>query len=172
MKRVKLSDFKPNCRSLAESMWGSGGTSALRTNRRGAYYYSCSGHGGYLVLEDVLTPDELKNINEYIRPSTIQLLVQHDDNGEAIVVDKNANDFIHYGHRKRSFTYYNYYDKPIWVDYNVYVFEEDCDWSILEKFTDIRTIEILKRISNGDLTENEYNRIIDDSFNRWHLYKQ
>lgn len=66
---------KINYRRIAESMWGRDGTTGYRTNRRGAYYYSCAGHGGYIVDADSLTASERSSIEKYIKPSELPLLV-------------------------------------------------------------------------------------------------
>jgi len=76
MKAVLFKDFKINARRIAEAMWGTGGTNATKTNRRGAYYYSCSAHGGYVVSGDCLTEEEKAKLHEYITPEHLNVIVQ------------------------------------------------------------------------------------------------
>ncbi len=45
-------------RLLAEAKWGTGGTKSEPTGRVGVYYFSCSGHGGYVFDDAVLTQEE------------------------------------------------------------------------------------------------------------------
>ena len=137
MRAVRLNEFmkKPiPARAIAEALWGSGGTTAYRTNRRGAYYYSCSGHGGYVVDGRVLNARERQNIDNYTRPIPIRLLVQN-SNGYSFVLGVCLGQFTG---RPRAHRYHLSFGSVAWRDLPVYVFEEDCDWAILEHYTDIR----------------------------------
>ena len=141
MKPIKLSMFQLNAslaRRLAESYWGSGGTTAHRTNRKGAYNYSCSAHGGYIVDASVLSRDELKNINKYRDPLPLRLLVQDTPQGDYII-SMDAREFSSVWKRRKSTTYNPALGDVRWVKYPLYVFEEDRDWAVLECFTDIRS---------------------------------
>ena len=86
MKPTLLSKFRPQARPIAELMWGRGGTNAMKTNRRGAYYFSCSSHGGYLVCAKDLTDAERRSLDPYIKPETINLVVQTLSDGNDYVV--------------------------------------------------------------------------------------
>ncbi len=114
-------------RSFAETLWGRGGTNAYRTNRPGAFYYSCSGHGGYVVDGGVLTKEERAEIDKYVSPETV------------LVVTRNGKPyFIQNPSTVRTQRYRVYTDSVKLRDYPIYFFEEDCDWAVLEKFTNIR----------------------------------
>jgi len=117
-------------RSFAETLWGRGGTTAYRTNRRGAYYFSCSGHGGYVVGGGVLTEAERAEIDKYVKPELTAV---------AIVNETGKIRFFHnpVSTRRRVSRWYPHTD-TIFNEYPIYFFEEDCDWSVLEKFTNIR----------------------------------
>lgn len=134
-------------RTLAETTWGRGGTNSERTNRKGAFYYSCAGHGGYIVDGNALTSDERAVIDQYVKPETVWAII----NNETGAIRKTSNPFS----TKRFFA--RYYQNEILVkDYPIYYFEEDCDWAVLEKFTDIR--------AGGRNTDPEF---INKVFDRW-----
>lgn len=54
-------------RSMAQQLWGTVNTS-YRTNRRGAFYFSCSGHGGMILDGRCLDAEEASWISKYISP--------------------------------------------------------------------------------------------------------
>lgn len=125
--------MKINTRHCAELTWGKGGTHPYRTNRKGAYYYSCSGHGGYVVLADALSEEEKAKINPYAEPVNVPTL---ELNGKVYgtYYGNIPQDYTGRGSKRR----FKSAPGAEWVDNLVYFFEEDCDWAILEKFTDIR----------------------------------
>lgn len=138
-------------RVLAETSWGTGGTHAYRTNRKGAFYYSCSGHGGYVVDGNALTDAERADIDRYHKPEIVWAII----NNETGVVRKTSNpNSIKRFHAR-------WYDtERLDKNYPIYFFEEDCDWAILEKFTDIR--------AKGAITdEQERTWYINRAFERW-----
>lgn len=114
-------------RSMAVSRWGTHATSA-RTNRRGAFYFSCSSHGGYIIDGRCLTLDETNNILKYL-PAEFATEVFATNKPEVAVKfrgpDSNRN-LTYYGHSQQT--------RQILIFYG----EEDCAWSVIEKFTDIR----------------------------------
>lgn len=115
-------------RRIAEAMWGSGGTSAYRTNRRGAYYFSCAGHGGYIVDAAALGALEKQAIAPYYgspEPWT-----------RYVWANGKRSAFEHPNRQKRGS--YRIDSTSYTVTGTYYVFEEDCDWAILEKLTPIR----------------------------------
>jgi len=116
-------------RILAETTWGTGGTHSARTNRKGAFYYSCSGHGGYIVDGNALTVAERDHIDRFKKPEYVWAII----NDETSAVRKTSNPFS----TKRFFAHMRVGER-LDKNYPIYYFEEDCDWSILEKFTDIR----------------------------------
>ncbi len=142
MKLVPLSKYRINARHIAELMWGTGGTHAIRTNRAGAYYYSCSGHGGYVVDHRALTIEELEDICHYqgghIGPHNLHTLLVRGLDDTLCVAGVSYHDFAHHAKRPRVHLPPEVRVEG-WFKHPVYLFEEDCDWSILETFTDIRT---------------------------------
>ena len=143
MQATQLRDFRIPARHIAELSWGKGGTHSYRCNRKGAYYYSCSGHGGYVVDGRCLTKAERRKIARYRSPMPLRILVQH-RNGRTgnVVIGVGCRDFISCGNaasfRGKSYRYSPSLGKIEWQEIPVYLFEEDCDWAILEKRTDIR----------------------------------
>lgn len=124
-----------NARNLAETMWGVGGTIGHRTTRRGASYYSCAGHGGYIVQDHALTLAEKEAIRPYITSEVVDAFVQN-QNGKEVVLKYS---FTRFGKGRRSRARYNpMLGEADWVLKPVWIFEEDCAWTVLEKFTDIR----------------------------------
>ena len=57
-------------RSMAEANWGRGGTKSRRTNRTGAFYFSCSSHGGYIIDGRAMSEEARKAISAYREPET------------------------------------------------------------------------------------------------------
>ena len=55
-------------RQIAETLWGRGGTSSATTNRNGAFYFSCSGHGGFVIDAAALTSEEYVALSKYVEP--------------------------------------------------------------------------------------------------------
>ena len=160
MKAILLEDYKINPRAIAEAMWGTGGTNATRTNRKGAYYYSCSAHGGYIVSPNALTDEEKAKINEYAEPLKIQALVQHRTKGDYVIaVSLTAIQRV--CGKNRQFRYTPHLGQVEWVDIEFYAFEEDCDWATLEKLTDIRAK------GSSTITDEKRQEIIDSTFKRW-----
>jgi hypothetical protein len=168
VKPTPLTKYRIPAYSIAEMSWGSGGTHAYRCNRRGAYYYSCSGHGGYVVDSRCLTRKERAKIERHIKPIDLRLLVQRrNGNGHRFVIGVSMLNVPRSGCRLRSQSFFNYSPRlgPIeWVDLPVYLFEEDCDWAVLEKLTDIRA-------EHPHLTERQRRHYINETFNQWHRNK-
>lgn len=155
MKPVKI-----NFRRIAELNWGTGGTKAYKTNRKGVYYYSCSGHGGYVCLASALTDVERANIGPYYgKVETLPVLQGPDGQ----IYGVNYGMVAKYGGRfKRRFLCPH---GSQWIELPIYFFEEDCDWALLEKFTDIRTAGM---VNQGNAHED----IINQTFERWHASKK
>jgi len=161
MKKILLEKYKINPRAVAEAMWGTGGTNAVRTNRKGAYYYSCSAHGGYVVSPNALTEEEKALLNEYTKPLKIQALVQHRTDGD-YVIGVSLTAIQRYVGRNRNFRYSPYKGLVEWQDIEFYAFEEDCDWAILEKLTDIKTLD-----KHSTCTPEKRKEIVDSTFEKW-----
>ena len=117
-------------------LWGRGGTQSIRTNRSGAYYFTCSGHGGYIVDSRALTDDEKNLLHDHIDPTKATLFVQHRQDGDYVI----QHDFQRFGGRQMTCRYNPREGRVDNVDFPVYVFEEDSDWRILEECTNIRLL--------------------------------
>ena len=155
MRPILLENFRIPARRIAELMWGRGGTHYYKTNRRGAYYYSCAGHGGYVVDSRCLTTEELQQIDKYTEPEQLPLLTQISDQNKKFVVGVFLNNFS--CKAKNRFTYNRFFGSASWENFiKIYLFEEDCDWSILEKYTNIR--------AKGGVSTQE---TIDRTFDTW-----
>lgn len=136
---INLEQFKftaSYCRRLAENMWGKGGTHAYRTNKRGFYYYSCSGHGGYVVPKESLSKRTLEILNRAgFTPEPIYLGVQHGSNSTQVLGILWPNY-----QRLPSIRYYPHLGRFEWMEYEeVYTFEEDCNWAIIEYLEGVNT---------------------------------
>jgi hypothetical protein len=142
--------FNFNARAVAENSWGRGGTKAYRTNRNGVYYFSCSGHGGYIVKPEALTKSEIESIEKYMGTVYINLLTNI-ETGEVYGVDYGpvATYF-----RNKRFKYPSG-AKVEWRRYDFYMFEEDADWIFLEYFTDIR-------VNGKDRSKEELQKTFDN----------
>lgn len=167
MKAIPLKEFKVPARNMAELMWGRGGTHSYRTNRHGAYYYSCSGHGGYVIDSRYLTKRERTKIDRYIKPLPLRILVQQ-RNGTKMVIGTDCTHFQSTGpYRQKSYQYIPRLGEIDWQDLPIYLFEEDCDWAVLEKLTDIRA-DLKWTVP---MPEKRRQRFINQTFNRWHRNK-
>lgn len=141
-------------RSFAETRWGRGGTHSSRTNRRGVYYFGCSGHGGYVVDGYALTEDERLEIIKYVQPEKCLMVYRVSDEKVTFL----SNPFTM---RTQKYRFNPDYHERV-LDYPIYFFEEDCDWAVLEKFTDIRA-------SMGhSVNPDNHEQMVEDTFNRWH----
>jgi hypothetical protein len=134
---MRIKTTKINWRNVAENFWGRGGTTSYKTNRKGAYYYSCSGHGGYLVQESALTPQELESLAQsgLVKRDKIPVIMGPD--GLCYGVDYTYNARYWSGRKRRFFVP----PGSTWVDVFFYAFEEDCEWAVLETCTSIRVVE-------------------------------
>lgn len=105
-------------RNLAEARWGRGGTNAQRTNRKGAYYFSCSGHGGMIIDARCLTVTEYTNMKKFIKPEIIEAVTQ--SNGK--VRRLRGPD------GRQALTYHPSIEQIL--QHEVFYAEEDCDWAV------------------------------------------
>jgi hypothetical protein len=133
-----------NARVMAEQSWGKHGTTSHKTNRRGVFYFSCSGHGGFVIDADALTEAEQKSLDQYLPHDTAE-----------IFFDKSTGK-IHrclspFTDKRRTFTYRMSWGR---ADKKIYLAEEDCDWAILVLFCGIT----VKGMTSHDAL---------DSFKRW-----
>lgn len=114
-------------RRWAETAWGRGGTNSSRTNRTGVYYYSCSGHGGYILDTSVLSSDEYDALKDKL--PTYEVLVVLDEKGKLSFIQ---NPFTFQTQR------YKFCGDYTRTTMEVMIAEEDSDWAYLEAYTDIR----------------------------------
>lgn len=154
---MKLLSYS-QARGLAESMWGTGGTNDYRTNRDGAFYFSCSGHGGFVIDDGAFTEQERKNLAEAgftadscqgLRDAGGQVTAvshPHAQSGPAAMTGQPGP-----GERADD-------------DIRVWVFEEDCDWAAVYALTGIRTPEAWA----GRRTEDEVIAAALESLARWY----
>lgn len=140
-------------RSFAETRWGRGGTRSYRTNRFGAFYYSCSSHGGYVVAGYTLSAAERANIDKHVAPEKCTWV--YDTSTGKTTFLSNPNNMRAQRYR------FNPDRQAREFNYPVYYFEEDCDWAVLEKFTDIR-----RNVWNNE-DPDAHEKFIEQVFSRW-----
>ena len=144
MKAVTLDRYRFNPKRVAEGIWGDDCVS-IKTTRPRANFYSCAGHGGYVVDSRVLSKKEKKNIAKDMTPLKLSLCVQHRDDGDYVM----ATDYRHVltswevgtAPRAPKCRIDRDLGSAEWIEFPVYVFEEDVDYAILEHHTDIRLKE-------------------------------
>lgn len=137
MNPVTLEKFKLTgaiARRIAEVMWGTGGTSAYKVPVKGAYYYACSGHGGFVAETKLFTEEQLK----HLPTEELNILVQN-QNGTDVVIAVSTYG-IGYSWRQRYPKYYTKYSVPRWKKYKVVVLEEDCNWALFAHFLGIESL--------------------------------
>lgn len=171
VKRVfpmRYGDFRLDAslaRNIAETAWGRGGTDAMRTNRRGVYFFSCSAHGGYVVDGKALTSEEVAKISQYMgERDFLNLLVGEKTDwagGKPIVTKYILGYHNPQSIKRKKIRYPSIMVNVRWEKYPVYLFEEDCDWSVLENLTDIRVLATLKSPT--------HEQAIKDSFKWCHI---
>lgn len=121
-------------RSLAEALWGPRGTTAYRTNRSGAFHFSCSGHGGFVIDDRALTNQERAHLQAAgFKPDACWGVLDAD--GQIVTIRHPDSQAL----RPRPVSYragrgeVPSHDIPAWV------FEEDCDWAAVPVFTGIHS---------------------------------
>lgn len=137
-----------DCRTIAEAYWGTGGTHPYKTNRKGVYYYACSGHGGFVLDANALTEAERAVLAPYVKPYNYTAYVWNEGGKETVRVM--------FPERKRRFRVPMEHYK---VEGQFYLFEEDCDWALLIHLTDIR-----READDNDIAR----QAAADTFYRWH----
>jgi hypothetical protein len=116
-------------RQMAESQWGRGGTSSYRTNRKGAYYYSCSSHGGFVISAAALSPDEYKAIRQYVEPEVMSVYLDNLDDRVLLA---------YHPFRQNGAKLWGVSAKGYRVEKEeIFLLEEDCDWSLAVLFAGI-----------------------------------
>ena len=119
-------------RGMAETQWGTKGTTSRPTTRKGAFYFSCSGHGGFIIDGRCLTQEEREGLSPHASPT---IATEYRD---------PSTDRVHrflnpFRASARTFTI-----NPTWVaaSVDIFSFEEDCAWCLPVIFADIRTEEM------------------------------
>jgi hypothetical protein len=144
-------------RGIAESLWGPRGTAAYRTNRVGAFYFSCSGHGGFVIDDRALTQRERTLLTESGFKADRCWGVR-DASGRVITIRHPDSQVT----RPRKVTYRpgrgEYVDRgiPVWT------LEEDCEWAAAYALTAIRTP------GRFSATEAEIIAYAKESLGRWY----
>lgn len=111
-------------RGIAETLWGTGGTHATRTNTRGAFWFNCAGHGGLIVDARALDPTQRRAIDAlgcFVEPFQARRYF----NGTRC---RFWHPYI-WNTRRYRYTHCETID--------VYVFEEDCDWALAVEYAGI-----------------------------------
>lgn len=122
-------------RQTAESQWGRGGTTSYKTNRKGAYYFSCSGHGGFVISGSALSEDERNKIKEFVSPEIMTVYVENE-------TDKVLLAFQPFRRNRGKLRGYGSAGYRI-VEEEIFLLEEDCNWALAVKFAGI-TVKDMK----------------------------
>jgi hypothetical protein len=102
-------------RSIASSLWGTINTS-YRTNTRSAYFFSCAGHGGFIVDESAIPAHKREWVEKYVaKEEAIRYINVH-----------SGKSTLMHGYRTRS-TRMSYQATEM---VKFYIFEEDCAYAI------------------------------------------
>jgi hypothetical protein len=110
-------------RSIAEARWGRGGTHSYGVNRPGAFYFSCSGHGGFVIDARSLTDEELIAISPYIELE------------DATLYKWGRERKLMHPYRTHSFKVSACAELE---HFKFFLLEEDYDWCLAYLFTGIR----------------------------------
>lgn len=111
-------------RQIAESMWGRGGTNSEKTNTRGAFWFSCSGHGGFVIDARVLDAETLEKVTQH---ASLEQVTRYHLNGKTY-------GLMWPGRQNRFRVPHNVERET----FEILVLEEDCDWSLAYIYTTIR----------------------------------
>lgn len=117
-------------RATAEARWGRGGTSAYKTNRKGAYYFSCAGHGGFVISAKALTASEYEAISKHVTPEVMTVYLDNETDTMLLAY----HPFRQNAGRLRGVGSKGYRVEKE----ELFLLEEDCDWSLAVKFAGIK----------------------------------
>lgn len=121
-------------RGLAESIWGPRGTTAYRTNRIGAFYFSCSGHGGFVIDDRALTSQE-RELLTAAGFTADSCRGARDATGRIVTIRHRDSQ----ARRPRAVTYHPGRGEHADQSIPVWTFEEDAEWAAVYVLTGIRT---------------------------------
>jgi hypothetical protein len=105
-------------RNMAESNWGRGGTTSYKTNRKGAFYFSCSGHGGFVIDARCLTDEEREKMKAHLKPEVAIEIVRSDGSVRRIRGPFSRQNPKYYPHCETI------------RSAEIFFAEEDCDWAV------------------------------------------
>ena len=111
-------------RQIAEAHWGTGGTHSYSTNTTGAFNFSTSGHGGFVIDARVLTDEQRLSLRQFATPETVQIWMHND----------KPCGLMHSAKR----TAIRISAQAIKTEFEVFMLEEDCAWCLAYIFTPIR----------------------------------
>jgi len=114
-------------RSMAGSLWGAHGTTSRRTGHSGAFYFSCSGHGGFIIDDRAFDDEARRRLATYAKPHEACELYNPGRN-EVIAIQ---NPFMTRSRTMRCPSGTVVRTARIWI------FEEDCDWCLPVVFAGI-----------------------------------
>ena len=114
-------------RSMAEASWGRGGTSASRTNRKGAFYFSCSGHGGFVIDARCLDERERALFRRYLGSETATEIVRADGSVRRLRGPLSQRSLKYYPGQGETHR-----------EAEIFFAEEDCDWAVAVVVADIK----------------------------------
>jgi len=103
-------------RAIAIAMWGKI-NHTYKTNTVGAYYFSCEGHGGFVVAKNSIPKDQREFVEKHIRAESGTRYIDN-------IKDKTC--FMH-PYRVRNGRRGHWNDSE---EVPFYIFEEDCAYSI------------------------------------------
>lgn len=136
-------------RNLAAKLWGDV-NSSYRVNRKGVYYFSCAGHGGYVVDPRALSPKEFEALKEVAFPGSANCWIWTWTEEWSGKTKSRMRDDIPspFGRRPSSVRVGS---NAIKDEINVLFFEEDCAWASLEYICE--DIRISGRVFDGSDAE-------------------
>lgn len=123
-------------RATAEARWGRGGTTAYKTNRKGAYYFSCSGHGGFVISAKALTAAEYEAVSKYVTPEVMTVYLDN----ETDTVLLAYHPFRQNAGKLRGVGSKGYRAEKE----ELFLLEEDCAWSLAVILAGIMTSDMTK----------------------------
>jgi hypothetical protein len=127
-------------RQTAEASWGRGGTTAYKTNRKGAYYFSCAGHGGFVISAKALTSAEYEAISKYVTPEVLTAYVANEDNTVLLA-------FHPFRLKSGKLPYAGQMGHRVEKE-EIFMLEEDCAWSLAVILAGITTEGMAKEAAN------------------------
>jgi hypothetical protein len=127
-------------RQTAEAQWGRGGTTSYKTNRKGAYYFSCSSHGGFVISAKALSDTEYEEISKYASPEVMTVYVDNDTDNVLLAFQP----FRRNSGKLRGVGSSGYRIEKE----EIFLLEEDCDWALAVKFAGIMVKDMTKEAAD------------------------